>query len=231
MHAPIRVAAGLGLAALLLSSAALLAGEPARYAAGPVSTESSRVYARVGKVGFGHEHAVEGRLSEGLVRLGAEHNAGRLVFDMASFAADTDHARRAIGLDGTTDESTRKQVDANMRGAAVLDVARFPTATLQIDSARPTGEKSPRELPLYELHGQFTLHGKSRPVQILAEAEERRGWVRLRGAFAILQSQFGIKPFSKAFGAIGVADRIDIWGDIWVAQQPAAAGSRHGQQR
>ncbi len=36
---------------------------------------------------------------------------------MNSFDADTDAARRYLGLEGSTDESTRKQVNANMLGA------------------------------------------------------------------------------------------------------------------
>jgi hypothetical protein len=45
--------------------------------------------------------------------------------------------------------------------------------------------------------------------------EERDGGgVRLRGNFTIMQTQYGIRPYSKAFGAVGVADRLTIYGDI-----------------
>jgi len=35
----------------------------------------------------------------------------------------------------------------------------------------------------------------------------------------MLQSQFGITPFSKAFGAVGVTDQLTIWGDLWISKQ------------
>jgi hypothetical protein len=33
-----------------------------------------------------------------------------------------------------------------------------------------------------------------------------------------LQTQFGITPYSKAFGAIGVADKLTIYGEIHIAK-------------
>ena len=37
------------------------------------------------------------------------------------------------------------------------------------------------------------------------------------GNFSLLQTDYGIKPFTTALGAIGVADRLTIYGDLWVA--------------
>lgn len=159
-----------------------------------------------------------GKLTSGSVKLGANANAGSLVFDMTSFDADSDHARQYIGLGGTTDASTRNKVNANMLGADVLDVQQFPTATFKITSARPVANKSGRGLPQYQLDGQFTLHGQTQNIAILADVEEKKGWIHLRGNFSILQTDYGITPFSKAFGTIGVADKLDIWGDFYIAK-------------
>jgi hypothetical protein len=41
----------------------------------------------------------------------------------------------------------------------------------------------------------------------------------LRGNFTILQSDFGITPYKAALGAVGVADELKIWGDIWIATE------------
>jgi polyisoprenoid-binding protein YceI len=182
-----------------------------------VQTEVSRVYVFVDKTGLGHQHGVEARLKTSTLALGAETNAGRLVFDMASFDADTVAARSYVGLKGTTDESTRSAVNQNMRGQAVLDVTRYPTATFDIASAKATGQTNSRGLPLYKLEGNFTLHGVSRPLTVVAEVEQTRGWLHVRGNFVINQTSFGITPYSKAFGAIGVADELRIFGDLFVA--------------
>ncbi len=184
---------------------------------GDVQTQVSRVYVFVDKTGFGHQHGVEANLLASRLILGAEENAGTLVFDMTSFKADTARARQYVGLSGTTDESTKKQVTDNMLGSSVLNAKRFPTASFEVTSARPTGQTGSQGLPTYELTGQFTLHGVTRPLRILANVEQARGWLHLRGAFAIKQSDYGITPFSKAFGAIGVANELKIYGDLFIA--------------
>jgi polyisoprenoid-binding protein YceI len=189
----------------------------AKFKPADVHTDISRVYVFVDKTGLGHQHGVEARLKASTLVLGAETDAGRLVFDMASFDADTVAARAYVGLKGITDESTRSAVNQNMRGPAVLDVTRYPTATFDVASAKATGQTNSRGLPLYKLEGNFTLHGVTRPLEVVADVEQTRGWLRVRGNFVINQTSFGITPYSKAFGAIGVADELKIIGDLFVA--------------
>lgn len=196
------------------------------YQPGDLHVESSRVFIHVYKKGLGHEHAVIGKLRQGNLKL--EAGEGLLVVDMRSFSADTEQARKYLGLAGTTDANTRQQVDANMLGPAVLDVKTFPTATFQATKIIKLASASRRGLPQYELRGDFSLHGATAPVRIISEAEERGNWLHLRGRFAIRQTDYGITPFSKAFGAIGVADRLDIYGDLWFARQRLVADSSRG---
>ena len=186
---------------------------------GQVDLQRSRSYARVGASGFGHEHGVEGRLNSGSIRLGVEQQAGQLVFDMKSFACDTPAARQFFGLSGTVGESTQQQTTANMTGPEVLNVSRFPTATFVIRSSRAFPKKQPTDPQWYQLDGDFTLHGVTRPLKINAIAEATQGSVRLRGQFSVLQTQYGITPFSRAFGTVGVADEIKIQSELWLGPQ------------
>ncbi len=219
------------LTMLLASQAAAAPGEidatraeaTPSYASGDLYLKGSRVYTHVFKTGLGHEHAVEGMVKAGSLRLGASQGAGQIVFDMSSYCADTDAARKYIGLDGATDAATQQQVNANMLGSAVLDVERFPTAVFKIDSAKRTSQASNRGLPIYQLAGEFTLHGVTRKLTVAADAEEKNGWTHLRGNFSINQTDYGMKPFSKAFGAVGVADQLTIYGDLWVAGTASVA--------
>lgn len=182
-----------------------------------VDVATSRVYILVGKSGLvGHVHAVEGRLVSGQVTLGAREQAGTLVFDMRSFLADTPAARKMLGLEGQVDDSTQKQTNANMLGPDVLDVARHPTARFDIRSALPSVQARPGGSQAYDLIGLFTLHGAQRPLTITAEVEDRGAALRLRGGFAIKQTDFGMKPYAKFGGMVGVADELKIWGDIWM---------------
>ena len=182
-----------------------------------VQIEASRVYVFVEKTGLGHQHGVEARLLKSTLSLGASQDAGKLVFDMNSFDADTEAARKYVGLTGTTDENTRMAVNENMKGTAVLAVDRYPTATFDVKSAKATGQSTAKGLPLYELNGTFTLHGKARPLSFVAEVEQTRGWLHVKGAFSIKQTDYGIKPYSKILGAVGVADELRIYGDLYVA--------------
>ena len=192
------------------------------YQVGEFYLPASRVYVHVDKTGLGHEHAVVGMIARGRIVLGADKDAGEIIFDMKSFQADTEAARKYLGLEGTTDPSTQQQVNANMTGPLVLNVEEYPTAIFKATSALALPKPSRRGLPQYELAGVFTLHGVARPLKFLVEVEPSNGWQRIRGGFAINQTDFGIKPFTKAFGAVGVADRLTIWGDALAA--PAAGG-------
>ena len=201
------------LAAVSATSIWAVAGQPGP---GDVELAGSRVYVFVGKAGLGHDHAVAGSLQAGRLRLGAAEQAGTLVFDMRSFRADTPEARKILGLPGATDDGTRKQVDDNMLGPAVLDVAKHPTATFEVRSSLPSPRPAAAGKTAYDLVGLFTLHGVTRPVTIRVEAEAADPLVRLWGGFAIKQTDFGMKPFAKFGGVVGVADELRIYGDIRV---------------
>ncbi|OHB74977.1 MAG: hypothetical protein A2W31_11930 [Planctomycetes bacterium RBG_16_64_10] len=179
-----------------------------------IDTQSSRVYVFVDKTGLGHQHAVLGRIKSGAIALGATDKAGQIVFDMARFDADSDEARRSLGLRGSTDSSTRRKVNTNMFGAEVLDVRRYPTAIFDIHSAQPLPDKSSTGHTQYRLSGTLTLHGVPRPFEVDAEAIEQDQHVRLRGAFYLWQTHFSITPISMAFGTIGVGDRLTVHGEI-----------------
>ena len=200
-------------------------GAPPRLAAankelvsGQVDTTISRVYVYVGKEGLGHEHAVEGHLKSGTIKLGSGYEAGKLVFDMTSFNADTEEARRYIGLSGQTAESTRQKVNTNMLGPDVLHVKRFPTATFEVNSALPAKGEQSNSPTTYVLDGTFSLHTGRHPLKLQVQAEGLNGQVHLHTSFAIRQSMFGIKPYKAALGAIGVADELKIHGDLWIAK-------------
>jgi len=182
---------------------------------GAVDLKRSRIYVYVDKTGLGHEHGIEGKVKSGAIQLGAQARAGTIEFDMTSFTADTDRARKYVGLEGSTAESTRQQVNKNMLGADVLNVRKFPTATFNIESALHKKTKQGKQV--VELKGEFTLHGKTRALTLLAQPSQKDGHWNLRGDFSIRQTDFGITPYSAALGTVGVADQLKIFGDLWIA--------------
>lgn len=211
------------LVALAMLGWAFAAMGPASLPAEDFDLRASRVYIKVGKVGFGHEHAVVGKLKAGDLRIGAKEDAGELVFDMTSFDADTPEARKYVGLAGATDAKTAKEVNANMLGPDVLDVKQHPTALFAIRSAVLLAKKSRAGRPLVRLTGEFTLHGVKRPLDLDVEMLDGDGTKGLRGAFTMKQTSYGIKPFSKAFGAIGVTDELTIYGELVFAETQSSS--------
>ena len=103
-----------------------------------------------------------------------------------------------------------------MLGVEILNVKQFSSAKFERATLQAKKTLSKRQLPEYLLTGDFTLHEKTRPVEILCDLEVKDGWNHFRGGFKILQSNYGIKPFSKMLGAVGVTDELTIYGDLWV---------------
>jgi polyisoprenoid-binding protein YceI len=182
-----------------------------------IDPDLSRVFIFVDKTGFGHQHAVVGRLKGGFLRV-AKESAGKILFDMPSFRADVQEARRRVGLEGAASEQEQEQVTANMLGASVLDVAQFPTALFTVATVRRFDERNPTGMPQYSLDGDFTLHGVTRRINVTATGEKERGFLHLKGNFPLRQTDYGIRPFKKALGAVGVADVLTVYADLWIKQ-------------
>jgi polyisoprenoid-binding protein YceI len=199
------------------------AADPAAEAApgpGGVDTEASRAYVLVDKRRLGHKHGVEGRIKEGTIHLGATQDAGKIVFDMSTFVADTDAARKYVGLEDSIKKSEQDEVTATMTGKSTLDVKAHPTATFDIKSATLLTAKSTDGDPQYQLDGEFSLRGKKNALKVVAEVEEEKdGKVRLVGNFTIKQTDYGITPYSAVGGLVAVADPLKIWGDVWVVKE------------
>ena len=180
-----------------------------------VDTDASRIFVKVGTATrLGHEHGVQGNLKSGQVTLGGE---GELVFDMASFTADTADARKRVGLEKKkVSENEAKKVTAAMRSAEVLDVAQYPTATYPVTSITPLDKQAAGEPGMYQLEGRFTLHGSEKKLQFKARVEraEKEGQLKMTGTFTIKQTDHGIKPYSALGGLAKVADELEISGDI-----------------
>jgi polyisoprenoid-binding protein YceI len=179
-----------------------------------VDTDASRVYVKVLSASrLGHEHGVEGKFKSGKIALGG---TGEFLFDMTTFAADGPAARKQVGLENTVNDNEMRKVTDAMRSNKVLDVERFPTAAFAITSAAPLDKQAPGEPGNYRLEGTFTLHGTEKVIAFHAKVEKsaKPGVLRMTGSFPILQTDYGITPYSALGGLAKVADKVEILGDI-----------------
>jgi hypothetical protein len=229
---PLLFLASLSTASAQPGSAAQAAPGRRTYVPGEVHVGQSRIYVHVSKAGLvGHEHAVVGLVKSGTLHLGAAQDAGEITVDLGSFLADPEAARKVIGLSGTTDAGTQEKVTANMLGPDVLNIAEYPTTTAKFRSARLLEKRSKRGMPQYALEGELTFHGMTRKLQVLAETEENDQWIRLRTRWPLVQSDFGLKPYSLALGSIGVADQVEILCDLYLAKGSAESQAAAGAKR
>jgi hypothetical protein len=200
----------------LVVTIVVCAAAPLFAQSGSVIVEHSRVYVFVAKKGAGHDHGIEGKVAAGEIHLDRAEQVGGLTFDLRSLAADTTAARQFFRLEGETPANTQKEVTDNMHGASVLDLAKFPAAEFVIQRLRPLQPEAGQTAQPYQLDGEFTLHGVKRPLQVVVTSESVNGMNRLRGRFTMKQTDFGIKPFSKLLGAVGVADELQVYGDVYL---------------
>src|SRR5262245_49236946 len=128
-----------------------------------------------------------------------------LAFPVAKLVVDDAEARRAAGGDFPPDipQSDKDGTRKNMLKPEVLDGEHY--AQVQLRSAKIGGTL---EAPQVTAH--ITIKDASRdvevPVQLAVEGEK----LRASGEFDILQTDFGITPFSVALGALEVQDRLHI---------------------
>ncbi|HEY7153970.1 MAG TPA: YceI family protein [Gemmataceae bacterium] len=189
--------------------------ERSRIATYQVDADASRIYVKVGTATrLGHEHGVQGKLKSGKLTLGG---GGELVFDMASFTADAAEARKRVGLEKKkVSANEAKKVTEAMRGADVLDVTKYPTATYHMDSITPLDKQAAGEPGTYQVEGSFSLHGTRQKLSFKAKVERgaKGGLLRMSGTFTIKQTDYGIKPYSAVGGLAKVADESEISGDL-----------------
>ena len=193
---------------------------------GEVHPGFTRIYVHVFKTGMGHEHAVVGRVKEGVIHLGATQNAGRVVADLTSFVADLESARKCSGFPAKPMPIRRRKSTPTCSVRTCWTLRTFPTATGNITSARLLQQRSTNGLPQYLLEGELALHGVTKKMSVVAEAVEKNGWVRLRGHVSLRQSDFGMQPYTAMLGAIGVADQLEIYGEGYIVKENDIAARR-----
>jgi polyisoprenoid-binding protein YceI len=107
-------------------------------------------------------------------------------------------------LDPTLSADKRAEVQARMHGPEVLDTARYPDIRFTSTRIAPDGADR------WQVIGDLTLHGTSRPLTIVVVRRDGR----FRGTVSIRQREFGIRPISIAGGTVKVKDEVHIDFDI-----------------
>ncbi len=156
---------------------------------------------------LGHNHVMSVRGLQG--RIWTHATPAKSGFDVsfavAQMVVDDPAARRAAGSDFPPDvpEADREGTRRNMLRAEVLDAGRYPTIALK--SVTVAGS-----LQNPQITARVTIRNVSRDVELRSSVRIDADRLTASGELDLLQSDFGIKPFAAALGALTVQDRLHM---------------------
>ncbi len=186
-----------------------MAVAPGRYRLGP---ESGRIIVRTFRDGLaaqaGHDLTIDMTRWSGEFIVNDDQTPAAIHarIDMASLAV----REGTGGLKPLTDRD-RREIAATAR--RLLTVDRHPEAEFVATRFRLAGENEG------VIDGIFTLRGIASPLQLEVS---RVGTGRYRATGTVIQSRYGIKPYTAFLGALKVRDAVDIEAEAEVvAHTPA----------
>ena len=159
------------------------------------STLTVRAYKAGVLAAMGHDHEISAPIAGGTVDV--EQRMVELRVNASALKV----------RDTKGSEKDKAEIQSTMLGPEVLDAEHHSEIVFRSKSADPAGDHA------WKVHGELTLHGETRPVEV--EVREAAG--RYTGSAELRQTEFGIKPVKAAGGAVKVKDEIRIEFDIRLA--------------
>jgi len=160
--------------------------------AADVDAGRSSITVKVEKSGlfsaFAHNHTIKAPIASG--KLDTERRTATLTFNATEMKV----------LDEGVKDSERTEIDQTMKSDKVLDVQRFPEIGFVSTSI------TPQDGGRYQVRGDLTLHGTTRPVEFPITFSKDR----YTGSVKLKQTDFGIAPVSIAGGTVKVKDVIEV---------------------
>ena len=165
---------------------------------------------------LGHNHVMTSRDVSGRAWVHPEfaRSGFELSFPVNQLVVDDPQARSAAGSDFPPDipQSDKDGTRKNMLKPELLDGERYPQVKLH--SATIAGT-----LQAPQVTARITIKDASRDVQVPVKLAVEGAKLTASGEFDILQTEFGIKPFSVALGALEVQDKLHIKFTITAAKR------------
>jgi polyisoprenoid-binding protein YceI len=166
--------------------------------------DNGRLAIRTGRTGvgagMGHDLTLEPTRWHGTATVDPGQPANSSV--VVEVDVDSLEIRDATGGVKPLSGSDRAQIDKTLR-TKILNTGRHPTITFR--STRVSG--SPES---FTIDGDLTIVGVTQPVTVRGEISEGRA----RGSAEVVQSKWGIRPFSAFFGALKLADAVEVEFDL-----------------
>ena len=116
------------------------------------------------------------------------------------------------GTGGIKPLSDRDRREIAVTARKVLAADRNPEAVFTADAFEPAADGGG------EISGTFTLRGQARPLRVRVT---QTGAGRYHGEARVVQSDYGIKPYTGFLGALRVRDAVDVTVDLDLPEQAA----------
>jgi polyisoprenoid-binding protein YceI len=118
------------------------------------------------------------------------------------------------GIKPLTDRD-RREIAVNARKTLRSD--RYPEVTFSAGKFEPDSGGGGT------ITGTLTLAGQARPLRLRVT---ETGQDRYHGTASVVQSEYGIKPYTGFFGALRVRDAVDVDIDVDLSDPAAATGAQ-----
>ncbi|MDB9724360.1 YceI family protein [bacterium] len=173
-----------------------------------VDTDMSQILVRAYRGGLmaklGHDHIIASQNLQGYIRINKQTSECRADFfvSLGNLDVDNETFRISAKLDTTPSASDIIGTKNNMLKS--LEQAKFPFAQLHSSDCSPALSGNITKVAL-------TLHGVTSELPLEIKFKESgKDQLLVKGRFSILQTDFGIEPFSIMNGLIKVEDRLDL---------------------
>lgn len=116
---------------------------------------------------------------------------------------DVDSLQVLSGEGGVTPLSGPEKGVVRSNALKALDAKKHPTITFRADDITKAGAG-------YRLDGTVDIHGRSRAQSVDLSVEDAGGvWV-MSTSTPVIQTDFGVKPYSLFMGSLKVADEVTV---------------------
>ena len=168
--------------------------------------DTGRLLIRTYRTGLGsragHDLTIEVADWQGTATVGPDAAASSVALriDANSFEIREGHG----GIKPLTD-ADRANIRKTIRD--LLDTARYPSITFESTGLRGAG-------PDLSAEGELTIRAAAHPVGARGSIDESSGKPQLRATAQVVQSEWGIKPYSAFLGALKLRDTVDVDVDV-----------------
>ena len=122
------------------------------------------------------------------------------------------------GTGGVKPLSDRDRREVAVTARKTLAADRYPEAVFAANTFAPAAAGDGGG----EISGTFTLHGETRPLRLRVS---QTGPDRYHAEATVVQTDYGIKPYSGFLGALRVRDAVQVAVDVDLSQLADGAGA------